>query len=126
MLGMRYHGTWTVELLFNHTQFEYCISLIYFIVALTCIRSVFDHVNIFGNLIFLSIVLFYHAAVYLMNKHLSNQICWWWVGWRLRPVTKVNSVCRKWVFLGGMSGRFGAVVGPRRVRDVGITLPTGE
>ena len=30
------------------------------------------------------------------------------------------------VFLGGMSGRFGAVVGPRRVREVGITLPTGE
>ena len=27
---------------------------------------------------------------------------------------------------GGMSGRFGAVVGPTRSTDVGITIPTGE
>ena len=47
-------------------------------------------------------------------------------GMAARTSDKKNSAFRKWVFLGGMSGRFGAVVGPTRVTDVGIILPTGE
>ena len=47
-------------------------------------------------------------------------------GMAARTSDKKNSAFRKWVFLGGMSGRFGAVVGPTRVTDVGITLPTGK
>ena len=36
---------------------------------------------------------------------------------------KSNTVVRKWVYLRGMSGCLGAVVGAPRVRGVGITLP---
>ena len=36
---------------------------------------------------------------------------------------KKKIVVRKSVYLGGMSGCFGAVVGAPRVRDVGITPP---
>ena len=47
------------------------------------------------------------------------------MGWGLGPVTEKFS-CAKMGLFGGMSGRFGAVEGPPRVRDVGITLPTSE
>ena len=59
-----------------------------------------------------------------MNEHTKSQFME--VGGMVASTSgKSRIVVRKWVYLGGMSGCFGAVVGALRVGEGEITLPSG-